>query len=425
MDESEKPLLVFVMDRKRHLEFSLLMSALVVRYNALVYANFRDDQPLVKAYCIAAKEFEGVDGMAEKELDLLVVKRSALFYKDYYPRLKTFYDTYVNQPIDATLIKAFNEDYGSTLTEADIRRLRTEHARTQLANTKPDTIQERVEEYVFHPQSRISHVSGADLLRRVRKQLAVELAHQRSLGVEWIDLAKEYGIAFEEFNNVYETRKWAPLGLNETRRLGQKWPSEAPDGLAGMEYSYEVPWDNWFLRGLEIGLLFYSDAFSPAFQHLCMMLMNEYPLIVVSNYRMATGINCPFKSSMLHGSFKGSPAEHVDPTLGTQGLYRAGRRGFDKKARHFFSGVEIEPLLVPTYHPMGRNDPELLRPLVKGDSEEFQTFVLTETRPVVKEAVKAIVVPVVAAAAAVVETAIEETKVPETWEEYSASLGIL
>jgi hypothetical protein len=95
---------------------------------------------------------------------------------------------------------------------------------------------------------------------------------------------------------------------------------------------------------------------------------------------MATGINCPFKGSMLHGSFKGEPVERIDPTLGTQGLYRAGRRGFDKKARHFFSGVEIEPLLVPTYHPMGRNDPDQMRPLIAKDSEDFQAFVLTEKR---------------------------------------------
>ena len=428
MEESEKPLLVFVMDRKRHLEFSLLLSGLVVRYNALVYADFKDDQPLVKAFLIAAQEFEGAE--VEAEADKLAVKRDTLFYKDYYPKLKAFYEAYEAAPIDPALLKAFNDDYGATLTEAEIRRFRANHVRAQLASLKPETLRERTEEYVFHPQSRISNSSGADLLRRVRKQLATELAHQRSLGVEWHNLAEEFGAAFEEFNNVYETRKWDRIVLNETRRLGTAWKSEIPDGLPGMEYSYEVPWDNWFLRGLEIGLLFYSDAFSPAFQHLCMMLMNEYPLIVVSNHRMATGINCPFKAAMIHGSFKGSPPERIDPTLGTQGLYRAGRRGFDKKARHFFSGVEIEPLLVPTYHPMGRNDPALLQPLVEGDSEDFRAFVLTERRPVTVAAVAAVVaVAAIAPIAAVVAaaTATDPVKPPATWDdpEYLASLGIL
>ena len=423
MDESEKPLLVFIMDRKRHLEFSLLMSNLVTRYNDLVYANFKDDQPLVKAFLIAAKEFESEEEADEKERDLLRVKRDALFYKDYYPRLKAFYEDYVSQPIDARKCKEFCDDYGASLTEAEIRKRRREHVRVQLARLTPDALRPRSEEYVFHSESRISSASsGADLLRRVRKQLATELVHQRA---EWIDLAKEYGAAFECYNNLYETRSWKRLNLHETRRMGQKWPTEIPDDLPGMEYSYEVPWDNWFLRGLEIGLLFYSDAFSPAFQHLCMILMNEYPLIVVSMSRMATGINCPFKASMLHGGFKGEPRERIDPTLGTQGLYRAGRRGFDKKARHFFSGVEIEPLLVPTYHPMGRNEPALLHPLVDKDAEDFRAFVLTERRPAVAIAVP-VPVPVLVPVPVVVAPLPVLTKEPESWDdpEYLASLGI-
>jgi len=409
MDDTEKPLLVFVMDRKRHLEFSLLLSDLVVRYNAIVYADFKEDQPLVKAYRIAAEEFAVDDGTVEKERDLLELKRDALFYKDYYPRLKAFYAAYESAPIDLAVLATFCKDYGASLTVAEIRRLRADHVREQLMMLKPDTLRERTTEYVFHPKSRISNSLTATLLRDVRQQLGDELEHQR---FDWVDLAQEFGAAFDVFNHVYETRKWSRLGLNETRRMNQKWPSDIPDGLPGMEYSYEIPWDNWFLRGLEIGLLFYSDAFPPAFQHVCMMLMNQYPLTVVSNYRMATGINCPFKATMLHGAFKGDPVEEIDPTLGTQGLYRAGRRGFDKKARHFFSGVKIEPLLVPTYHPMGRNDPELLRPLVAEDSEDFQTFVLTERRVIATAppAVVADAVPVVAAT-----TAPEEEAIPDEW----------
>jgi len=412
MEDTEKPLLVFVMDRKRHLEFSLLLSDLVVRYNAIVYADFKDDQPLVKAYRIAAEEFAAEDGTEEKERDLLELKRDALFYKDYYPRLKAFYAAYESAPIDLAVLATFCKDYGASLTEAEIRRLRADHVREQLMMLKPDILRERTTEYVFHPKSRISNSLSADLLRDVRQQLGEELEHQR---FDWVDLAKEFGAAFDVFNHVYETRKWSRLGLNETRRMNQSWTSEIPDGLPGMVYSYEIPWDNWFLRGLEIGLLFYSDAFPPAFQHVCMMLMNQYPLTVVSNYRMATGINCPFKATMLHGSFKGTPPEEIDPTLGTQGLYRAGRRGFDKKARHFFSGVKIEPLLVPTYHPMGRNDPELLRPLVAEDSPAFQTFVLTERHVSEKAAITA------AAAATVTTTTtttvIEEAPLPEGWDD--------
>jgi len=421
MDDTEKPLLVFVMDRKRHLEFSLLLSNLVVRYNELVYADFKDDQPLVKAYCIAAEEFEPDDGTEEKERLLLSLKRDALFYKDYYPRLKAFYAAYESAPIDLAILKAFCKDYGASLTEAEIRRLRADHAREQLAMLKPDTLRLRTTEYVFHPKSRISHSLSADLLRDVRQQLGEELVHQR---FDWVDLAKEFGPAFDVFNHLYETRKWSRLGLNETRRMNQTWASDIPDGLPGMEYSYEIPWDNWFLRGLEIGLLFYSDAFPPAFQHVCMMLMNQYPLTVVSNYRMATGINCPFKATMLHGSFKGSPVEEIDPTLGTQGLYRAGRRGFDKKARHFFSGVKIEPLLVPTYHPMGRNDPELLRPLVATDSAAFQAFVLTERVPAVtatteKKVTAETTETTETTVTTVTVTTVDEAPLPDGWDDPS------
>ena len=412
MDDTEKPLLVFVMDRKRHLEFSLLLSDLVVRYNALVYADFKDDQPLVKAYRIAAVEFEADDGTEEKERDLLALKRDALFYKDFYPRLKAFYAAYESAPIDLAVLATFCKDYGASLTEAEIRRLRADHVREQLALLKPDTLRLRTTEYVFHPKSRISSSLSADLLRDVRQQLGEELVHQR---FDWVDLAKEFGPAFDVFNHVYETRKWARLGLNETRRMNQSWPTEIPDGLPGMEYSYEIPWDNWFLRGLEIGLLFYSDAFPPAFQHVCMMLMNQYPLTVVSNHRMATGINCPFKATMLHGSFKGTPPEEIDPTLGTQGLYRAGRRGFDKKARHFFSGVKIEPLLVPTYHPMGRNDPELLKPLVAMDSPAFQAFVLTERRE--EEKAVAAATTIAATVTTTTTTVIEEAPLPDGWDD--------
>jgi hypothetical protein len=120
---------------------------------------------------------------------------------------------------------------------------------------------------------------------------------------------------------------------------------------------------------------------------------------------------------MLHGSFKGTPPEEVDPTLGTQGLYRAGRRGFDKKARHFFSGVKIEPLLVPTYHPMGRNDPELLRPLVAEDSPAFQTFVLTERRVEEKAAITAEAAATVTTTTTT--TVIEEAPLPDGWDDPS------
>ena len=470
MDNSEKPLIVFVMDRKRHLDFLLRMNALVTAYNTLVYANFKDDQSIIKGFLMAAEDLEVEGGGDEEEGEtLLTLKRDALFVKECYPELKAFYESYVSQPVDKVLLASFNEEYGATLTEAEILQMRADHVRSQSANLKPDTLKERTQEYVFHPSTRISNVSNADLLRRVRKQLAIELLHQRTLHTEWKNLAYEYGAeqllqlrrqiltdlsreasdlerrvrkqlaipflesddpvrrhvaaellqqtttpldaeqtarrlqliaelqeqplgaewnhlacelgaAYDLFNNVYEKRKWKPLGIDERRRITEKWTSKAPDDLPGMDYDFEVPWDNWFIQGLEIGILYYNDAFSPAFQHLCMMLMNELALIVVSTSRMCTGINCPFKGSMLHGGFKGEPIERIDPTLGTQGLYRAGRRGFDKKARHFFSGVEIEPLLVPTYHPMGRNDPDLMRPLVEKDSKEFQAFVLTEKR---------------------------------------------
>jgi hypothetical protein len=132
--------------------------------------------------------------------------------------------------------------------------------------------------------------------------------------------------------------------------------------------------------GIECGLLFYNELLNPALTRTCQLLLSKHPLIVVSDKGLATGINYPIRTVWLQGAFPGEPVEVLDNTLAQQAMGRAGRRGHDREATIYMSGVDMKNILMPQYRAVKPNDPAHMIPLVEGEDEAFRRFVLTEER---------------------------------------------
>jgi hypothetical protein len=141
-----------------------------------------------------------------------------------------------------------------------------------------------------------------------------------------------------------------------------------------------MSYDHPVLVGIECGLLFSNELLNPALTRTCQLLLSKHPLIVVSDKGLATGINYPIRTVWLQGAFPGEPVEVLDNTLAQQAMGRAGRRGHDREATIYMSGVDMKNILMPQYRAVGPNDPARMALLVEGEDEAFRRFVLTEER---------------------------------------------
>lgn len=394
MKPEQKPLLLFKLESLPCMRLFLTLVRLAQDMSKLVYANFADDQPIIDQYLKEASVFEEADGgsgseVAEEHADKVRAQRDALFASKYSPRLVRFYKEYLEAPIDPADIEAFNAKYGANLTAPFIVKKRAKHAASQLAKTA-STIQLRTD-YAIHHDMKISTYSSSTIMKDIRHQINDELDHQRTLRGPFPDM-RLVDPDFDEFNNLEETihwKKWDPVRRewrrtreSETRKQGRPWSSglaSSPDG-PDKDYTYSISYDHPVLVGIECGLLFYNELLNPALTRTCQLLLSKHPLIVVSDKGLATGINYPIRTVWLQGAFPGEPVEVLDNTLAQQAMGRAGRRGHDREATIYMSGVDMKNILMPQYRAVGPNDPAHMTPLVEGEDEAFRRFVLTEER---------------------------------------------
>jgi hypothetical protein len=110
---------------------------------------------------------------------------------------------------------------------------------------------------------------------------------------------------------------------------------------------------------------------------------------VLSDKGLTTGVNYQIRTVWFQGGVLGEEPEELDDTVAQQGKGRAGRRGYDREATIYMSGVYMKNILMPTYKPVGRNNPDRMGALVEGEDEAFRRFVLTEERTVVATVVGA------------------------------------
>ena len=395
MKPEQKPLLLFKLESLPCMKLFLTLVRLAQDMSKLVYANFADDQPIIDQYLKEASAFEEAsDGgsgseVAEEHADKVRAQRDILFASKYSPRLARFYKEYLEAPIDPADIAAFNAKYGANLTAAFIAKKRAKHAASQLAKTA-STIQLRTD-YAIHHDMKISTYSSSTIMKDIRHQINDELDHQRALRGPFPDM-RLLDPDFDEFNNLEETihwKKWDPVRRewrrtreSETRKQGRPWSSglaSSPDG-PDKDYTYSISYDHPVLVGIECGLLFYNELLNPALTRTCQLLLSKHPLIVVSDKGLATGINYPIRTVWLQGAFPGEPVEVLDNTLAQQAMGRAGRRGHDREATIYMSGVDMKNILMPQYRAVKPNDPAHMIPLVEGEDEAFRRFVLTEER---------------------------------------------
>ena len=394
MKPEQKPLLLFKLESLPCMRLFLTLVRLAQDMSKLVYANFADDQPIIDQYLKEASAFEeasegGSSEVAEEHADKVRAQRDILFASKYSPRLARFYKEYLEAPIDPADIEAFNAKYGANLAPAFIAKKRAKHAASQLAKTA-STIQLRTD-YAIHHDMKISTYSSSTIMKDIRNQINDELDHQRTLRGPFPDM-RLVDPDFDEFNNLEETihwKKWDPVRRewrrtreSETRKQGRPWSSglaSSPDG-PDKDYTYSISYDHPVLVGIECGLLFYNELLNPALTRTCQLLLSKHPLIVVSDKGLATGINYPIRTVWLQGAFPGEPVEVLDNTLAQQAMGRAGRRGHDREATIYMSGVDMKNILMPQYRAVGPNDPAHMIPLVEGEDEAFRRFVLTEER---------------------------------------------
>jgi len=390
----QKPLLLFKMESLPCLRFFLTLVHLAQDMSKLVYANFADDQPIIDQYLKEASAFDtlsdGGSEMADEYADKVRAQRDTLFASKYSPRLVRFYKEYEEAPIDLAELAAFNKTYGATVTESHIRFKRSRHVAKQLAK-RADTIQLRTD-YTIHHDMKLSTYSSAEVMKDIRNQINEELDHQRTFSGPFRDM-RDLDPTFDDLNDMEETihwKKWDAVGRewkktkeSETRKLGRPWPSagtwtDGPD----KEYTYRISYDHPVLVGIECGLLLYNELLNPALTRICQLLISKHPLSVLSDKGLTTGVNYQIRTVWFQGGVLGEEPEELDDTVAQQGKGRAGRRGYDREATIYMSGVYMKNILMPTYKPVGRNNPDRMGPLVEGEDEAFRRFVLTEERTV-------------------------------------------
>jgi len=419
MDASQKPLLLFKMESEPCLKFFARLVQLAHDMSELVYGNFQDDQTIVKQCLEELSTFDKLLNdlnsceKAEEHAEKVKAQRDSVFATKYSPRLRRFYKEYVNPAPDPVRVEAFNTLYGATITHEYIVEKRKAHAAKQLAMTA-ETVQLRTD-YTIHDDVKLSTYSGSSIMKDIRDQVNDELEHQRKQTGPFRDM-RDYGVEFDGFNDMEETlhlkrydpkeRKWRRSGETETRRLGRPWqqgPSpHAPE--EAMDYTYRISYENMYMKGIEIGLILMNTLLNPAFTRVSQLLISQHPLIVMADRMMTAGVNYPFRGVWFQGGCKGEAIEPLDSTSAIQGSGRAGRRGIDKKAVIYATGIDMTNIMMPQYRPVGRNDPRAMEPLVEGGNEAFRRFVVTEEAPATAATATATVAATASATAAATAT---------------------
>jgi replicative superfamily II helicase len=385
LNDEHKPLLMFKSDPLECLRFhKSLFVDLLTEENSLVYGNFQDDQPIIKQYLqdieaiLAEDDGAGTGKKAQEHQESRRRQRETLFNTKYLQSLLKFDEEYVNPRPDPVRLNAFNIKYGANLTHEYIIKRRKEHIEEQ--DRTYNTVCLRTE-YTIHRKIKISSYSNGGIMKEIKELIETELAFQRKQSGPF-PLMQTYGSEFAPYDNIMETRAWSTTD-KETHKLGAPWPSKRTE-LEDMTYSYKIGYDHPILLGIECGILFNNALLNPAFIYICQLLISKHPLVVLSCKSYATGVNFPFKTVWVQGSFKGQPLETLPNALVWQMMGRGGRRGLFRLAMGIYSGIETSHVMFPEFKPVIFNSFEIMTPLLKGAEEDFVTFVRTDRRPEVK-----------------------------------------
>jgi len=421
MNTSKKPALVFKMEPSACLTLYNNLIHLIQDYNALVYANFNDDQSIIQQYLEEATALEAsVEIPKNKEKDKAKTgqgrdlepeevkqqQKERLFRTKFLPKLASFYDAYLKMrfnadgtPLNQAEYDAFNTKYGANITHKEVQTLREEHVRKERLYTS-DTIQMRAG-YEIHAAAKITTYSTGHIMKDIRKQINSELAYQTAFHGRFTYEAHTFA-AFGDVGEVRKTKSLSKLTAENDDEFDGIRESKEKDADSSLyEYTYNIPYTHPVMVGMECGLLFYNSLLNPAFQRVCQTLISKHPLIVVSDRTLAVGVNYPIKTVLLLGGLRGEPVEVLDNALAHQAMGRAGRRGLDSEGHIIYSGVDVPSILTARYAEVKID--EAKDAVLADQSEAFQTFVRTGERPIeqvlvpVEQAPRPTVIPTIVA----------------------------
>jgi hypothetical protein len=359
-----KPMLIFKMDSEKCLRTFITLTDLIKDYNDLVYDNFNDDQPILKAHndkieellskAKTSKETTSKDDKKERESRMI----ENVLVNETIPALEKFYDSY-SIPTERKLLNMqkyvddFNKKYSAKLTCESIYELRQIHVKNELAKCIGGSMGLR-NEYLLHPEAKLNTTDvSPENTRKVRNHINREIERERKIN-----------------SNTQQVHKFSDERITRMCKIN---PGESID------------YDHPFMIGHEYGLLCYSDLMAPAFQRVTQYYINKSPSIILVDKTFAVGVNYLIKSVMLLGGLKGEPLEDIDNTLAFQAIGRAGRRGLDHEGIVIYSGVNISDVLVQRYRRVVPNDKKLMESLLTNESKDFKKYVLTGEKPVKKD----------------------------------------
>jgi replicative superfamily II helicase len=401
LNNEHKPLLMFKSDPLDCLRFhKSLFVDLLVEENDIVYGNFQDDQAIIKQYLqdiepLLAEDNGAGTAITEERKDTsrpgkVAVdhqetrrkQQETIFNTRCLPALLKFDKEYVQPKPDPIRLATFNAKYGANLTQDYIIKRRKEHIEEQ--DRTYTTVGLR-SEYTIHRKIKISSYSNGSIMKEIKDLIETELGfQQKQTGA--FPLMQAFGPEFAAYDDIIETRAWSHND-KETHKLGTPWPSKRLD-TEDVTYSYKISYDHPILVAIECGILFNNALLNPAFIYICQLLISKHPLVVLSCKSYATGVNFPFKTVWVQGSFKGQPLESLPNALVWQMMGRGGRRGLFRLAMGIYSGIETSHVMFPEFKPVVFNSFDAMAPLLTGAEEDFVTFVRTDRRPEAKPEIK-------------------------------------
>ena len=392
LNDTHKPLLLFKMDSEACLRRYYDIIKCLKAENALVYGDFQADQPIITAYLAEVEDMSpekagGSGEEAERQADAFQTKLQGLFASKYFKQLQRFYEDYQTPKPDVAAMERFNTTFGGNITHEYILKKRAEHVQEQ--NLYSSELYKNIklrDGYTLHDKIKITNYSGGSIMKEIKRQLEGELSFQRGQLGPFTSLPAEFSVFDEMTETCYyrvwneKTHKMERTGEELSHRLGFPWPQGRPQN-DNCEYEYSMSYEHPILVGIECGILFNNALLNPAFNYMCQLLIGKHPLVTISDHTYTTGVNFPYRTVWIHGSLKGEAREDMANERFWQAAGRGGRRGLFKMAMIILDGLLTEKLLFPKFHPVGKNTEAAMAPLMDRESEDFVTFMRTETRP--------------------------------------------
>lgn len=114
-------------------------------------------------------------------------------------------------------------------------------------------------------------------------------------------------------------------------------------------FSSKISYDNIYLRGIERGIVLYTQSMSASFQRVVQELItNNQAPICISDDSLAYGVNFLTRSVVILGS---TDNENIDVSKGVQMSGRSGRRGFDTQGHVVYARINYKGIMRGGYVP--------------------------------------------------------------------------